>query len=143
MNKRWKVILAFVGVFGAGVLVGNLSTKCSVSPPPIKQDKPREEFEIKVMRRYIERLQLSDEQVEQIRPIVVKASQDMKGVRTVWFRDTRELAERMNQDVAALLTAEQKIEFEKYNQELKERWKKMSHRKSDSKKKRPPPPHKE
>lgn len=140
MNKRWKIVLSFVVVFSAGVLVGSLYTRCNVVPPPSVRDRPREEFSVKVMRHYEERLDLTEEQVEQIRPIVVKASQDMKDVRTIWFRDTKIVAEQMNQDVAAVLTPEQKLEFEKYNQEMKERWQKMSRRKPEPQKSGPPPP---
>lgn len=140
MTKHWKIILSFAVVFGAGALVGSLTTKCTVPPPPPVKDKPREEFAVKVMRRYVERLQLTDEQVALIRPIVEKAGQDMKDVRTVWFRDTREVAEKMNQDVAAILTPEQKIEYAQYLKELHARWDKMSHRKTDSKKEGAPPP---
>lgn len=143
MNKRWKIILSFVVVFGAGALVGSLTTKCTVPPPQIKKDKPREEFAVKVMRRYVERLQLTDEQVEQIRPLVVQADREMKSVRTIWFRDTRKAAERMNQKVAALLTDEQKVEYALYLKELHARWDKMGHRKPEPKTKASAPQPKE
>ncbi len=143
MNNRWKIILCFVVVFGAGALVGSLTTKCTVPPPQGKKDKPREPFAEKVMRRYTERLKLTDEQVEQIRPLVVQADRDMKNVRAIWFRERRKGAEKMNQEVDALLTAEQKVEYAQYLKELHERWDKMGHRKSKSKIKPPPPPTKE
>lgn len=143
MNKRWKIILSFVVVFGAGALVGSLTTKCTVPSPQIKKDKPREEFTEKVMRRYVERLQLTDEQAEQIRPLVAQADREMKNVRTIWFSDTRKAAEKMNQKVAALLTDEQKAEYALYLKELHERWDRMGHRKPEPKKKTPPPPPKE
>lgn len=143
MNNRWKIILSFAVVFGAGALVGSLTMKCTVRPPESTKDRPREDFAVKVMRRYVERLQLTDEQAEQIRPLVVQADREMKNVRTIWFRDTRKAAEKMNQKVAALLTAEQKVEYTLYLKELHERWDKMGHRKPEPKKKIPPPPPKE
>lgn len=142
MNKRWKVILSFVVVFCAGAVVGGVYTQWRCSPNHDTRNKHKEDFSDRVMRHYVDRLKLSEEQVAKIRPIVTAASEEMRSIRTEWFKDTRVVADKMNHDVAEVLTPEQKIEFEKYNREMEERWKRMTRRKPPEppKGERPPPP---
>lgn len=139
MNKRWKVILSFVVVFCAGAVVGAVCSQWYCSPKPASRNKPREDFSDRMIRHYTDRLKLSENQIAKIRPILTAASEEMRGIRTEWFKDTRVVADKMNHDVAEVLTPEQKIEFEKYNEEMQERWKRTTRHKAPESSPKPSP----
>lgn len=151
MDKRWKVIFSFVVVFVAGAVVGGLYSPWQREPKPkkwrerIKQgERGREQFSDRVVRHYTERLSLTPEQIDQIRPIVVAAGKEMRKIRSDWSSNTATVAQEMNQAVAAVLTPEQRVEFEEHIQEMQTRMGRMMggmrRRGMEGGPPRPPPP---
>jgi len=121
MDKRWKIISSFVVVFAAGAVVGSLYSSWTHENRSrewrerAKDDRPeRTDFASRVMHHYTERLQLSPEQVAEIKPIVESAGKQLKEIRMGWSRNTATVAKEMNQAVIEKLTPEQKTEFEEH-----------------------------
>jgi Spy/CpxP family protein refolding chaperone len=115
--KSWKVILATLVIFGAGVVTGALAAKrVQVSPP----DRPgsihqRAEF----MRRMEKRLDLTAVQREQIEAIL---SESQERTRKLWEQVGPKMKEEFQQTskrISDELTAPQKIRFEELLQEQK------------------------
>jgi len=74
-----------------------------------------------LMRQFTQRLKLTAEQRERIRPIVTRAGEDFIRLRQENLADTARVTERMYSDVAALLTAEQRAEIETMQRQMEER----------------------
>lgn len=125
MNKPWKVILVFLGVFLAGAVFGGFVSirlarhwfRDSFRPPAMEQFVPM------ILRKYSARLELTPGQLEQIRPIVRSADEELHRLRRNNFAATIAVAEKMNADIAALLTPEQQQKLQEMKEEWRERWK--------------------
>lgn len=169
MDKPWKVICAFVGVFIAGAVFGGFFTlrtssrrltqelelarqatvtlpvvppsavpppaAALVEPPPAPALPPgpnavplRNPISIQLMRQFAQRLTLTNDQREKVRPIFARWGEDFQHQRQENERqqqknlaDTLRLSERMYREVGELLTAEQRLELEKMRRETEER----------------------
>lgn len=145
MNKPWKVILAFLGVFVAGAVFGGFLSGRLLQrfrpAPPAQPGQPRggpggEQFSLQVFRRLSERLELTDTQKEQLRPIIKETDAEMRRLRTANFRESMALAEQMHEKIAAILTPEQLAKLEAMRKEMRERWTKERQQRWGD---RPPP----
>ena len=121
MDKPWKVVFSFLIVFIAGGVVGGLFFPLGANRQmhhwkehARDDDSKRGGFADRVLRHYTDRLDLTAEQVEQIRPIVESAGKQLKEIRLGWSRNTATVASEMNQAVIEILTPEQKVEFEEH-----------------------------
>jgi hypothetical protein len=148
MDKPWKVITAFVGVFIAGAVFGGVFTLRASgkrlaaelpSIPPAGQQpdgvsqraaQPPGQLVIQprgnpitptLMRQFTRRLNLSAEQKDRIAPVVSRAGEDLLRLRQEHFADTQRVTERMYADVSAALSPEQRVELEAMRRELQER----------------------
>jgi hypothetical protein len=74
-----------------------------------------------LMRQFTQRLKLTTEQRERIRPIVTRAGEDLVRLRQENLTDTARVTDRMYVDVAAVLSAEQRAEIENMRQKMEER----------------------
>lgn len=147
MNKPWKVILAFVGVFVAGAVFGGfLSVRLWPQPfrpgPPAQPGQPRggpggEQFSLQVFRRLSDRLELTDVQKEKLRPIIKETDAAMRRLRTANFRESTAVAEQMHEKIAAILTPAQLAKLDAMRKEMRERWTKERQQRWGD---RPPPP---
>lgn len=130
MNKPWKVILTFLGVFLAGAVFGgflSLRLLPHFRPaPPAQPGQPRgpggEQFSLQVFRRLSDRLELTAEQKEKLRPIIKETDTEMRRLRTANFRESMALAEQMHEKIAAILTPAQLAKLEAMRKEMRERW---------------------
>ncbi|MSU51464.1 MAG: hypothetical protein EXS37_20650, partial [Opitutus sp.] len=73
------------------------------------------------MNQLTKRVSPTPSQREKIRPIVSRASEDTQRLQREHLQDTARVSERMYEDVAALLTPEQRTQLEKMRQEVRER----------------------
>lgn len=156
MDKPWKVVFAFVGVFIAGAVFGGFFTlrtsgkrfandagggraspglprgqatraagataagqSSAVPGQPNQAQAGR--IAPALMNQFTKRLSPTAEQKEKIRPIVSRASEDIQRLQREHLQDTTRVSERMYEDVAALLTPEQRMHLEKMRQEMLER----------------------
>lgn len=119
MNQPWKVIVVLLGIFVAGGVTGGFVTlrvlreKFSNRPMP-------EEWAPRHLKRLVDRLALTPEQQEQIRPIVRHNMEQLNRLRKQSMAETQMRIESMQRDIAQKLTPEQRINFEQMNRELRE-----------------------
>ena len=135
MNKPWKLMLVLLGIFIAGGVTGAFLTKRFgrewVSP---KRPAP-EQWAPNHMKRLAERLGLSREQEEQLRPIVQRNMEELGRLRNESMAVSKGVFERMEREISEKLTPEQRVKFEQLNKEMRDRARKDSHKDA-----RPPGP---
>jgi len=121
MNKTWKVVLAFTAVFLAGAIFGGLlvmragprwaqrrGAPALPAPPPA------------VLRHMAERLELTNEQKEKIRPLVDRAEDEIRQLRQISIKETGLILRRLQQTLAVELTPEQRKKLEKMQERQRE-----------------------
>lgn len=173
MDKPWKVISAFVGVFVAGAVFGGLFTlrasskrtaaeqaslaaaktpsvvvvdhKQSSTPSATPEQaaktaaqsgtqppaRPQDRIVPAVMNQMTRRLSPTAEQREKIRPLIARATDDIQRLTREHWQDTTRVTERMYEDIAAVLTPEQRIQLENMRQEALERVRKAREKQRD------------
>ena len=118
MNRRFKVILVFVGVFLAGAICGG-----AVASRVMKQDRPdwRRGTRLQLMDRFNEELKLTEAQKVKIAPIVSRAQEETQNFRRESIRGIAVVMERMHTEMAAELTPEQRLRLEDMRKRFRER----------------------
>ena len=119
MNKPWKVIIVLIGIFAAGGVTGGFVTLRVCKNKILNRPVP-EEWAPKHLKRLVDRLALTTEQQEQIRPIVRRNMEQLNRVRNHSLAETQTVVEGMHRDIAEKLTTEQRTKFEQMNRELRE-----------------------
>jgi Spy/CpxP family protein refolding chaperone len=153
MDRPWKVILAFVGVFIAGAVFGGFFTlrsaarlaeasrpKATSAKAPAGKQAPggpaapaaAKGIAPQVMRQLTQRLSPTPEQQKAIRPIVSRAAEDLQRMQKEHLADTTRTTERMYADVAALLTPTQRAQLEQMRQEMLERVRKVREKRDEN-----------
>ena len=122
MNKPWKIILAFIGVFFAGAVIGGV-VAVRFGREIAREPRPMDRFEPMLMKRYANRLELTDEQRTKVREIVRTTEKELREMRSEGFKKAVAAGERMNAQIEQLLTPEQRGRLEELKQEMRERWK--------------------
>lgn len=148
MDKPWKVIFAFVAVFAAGAVAGSLFGARRVAkrfrgePAPVVVTLPEKQngtvvAEKKIeppvkepnrvslapplpapqLRQWAQRFNLSTEQQKAIRPIIAKTNEEYGRLRI----ETTRVTEGMYADISAILTEEQRADFEEMKKKFQER----------------------
>ncbi len=134
MDKPWKVVFAFLGVFIAGAVFGGLlalrvdrivserrlqeqaalATKTPAPPPRAQvpaqqppQSAPQAVQSAQLMRRVTNQLNLTPAQKSQVTPIIQRAVQDFWRQQQNYSRENAFLLQRLKQDIAKELTPEQ------------------------------------
>lgn len=137
MDKPWKVVLAFVGIFIAGAVFGAFFSLgvgkelLALQPPatgPKQSPPPRPSLAAvppswqapQLLGRFTERLDLTAEQREHIKPIVQRASEDYRRQWQANVRETGFILERLQNDIRKELTPEQQAKLEKMEQRQRE-----------------------
>jgi len=124
MDKPWKVILAFTGIFLAGILVGGLVT-LRVGKSLAQRLPMAEQYGPKLMQRLVTQLDLTPEQQDKIKPIVDQAAEQLRELRRTTQRTTASVLERMQGDIGAVLTPAQKTKFDEQVSQQRERFKRF------------------
>jgi len=119
MNKPWKVIIVLIGIFAAGGVTGGFVTLRVCRNKLLNRPVP-EEWAPKHLKRLADRLELTPDQQEQIRPIVRRNMEQLNRVRNQSLAETQAIVEGMQREISERLTAEQRTRFEQMNRELRE-----------------------
>ena len=122
--KPWKLILLLAGIFLAGGVAGGFLTLRYAHQKMRERGAP-EQWGPARLKMLADRLDLSPDQVDRLKPIVRRDVEDLNRLRQQSFSETRRILERMERDIAAVLTPEQKRKFEQLNKEFRERARKM------------------
>lgn len=119
MDKPWKVIVAFVGVFVAGAVFGGFGYRyLEAKPPP--RSRPEQAISPQLMQRFSERLELTEAQREKLSPVIDKASEELRKVRQTSFREANAIFDRLHEEVARELTPEQREELKQLRERHRE-----------------------
>lgn len=120
MNKPWKIILVLAGIFAAGGVTGGFLTLKACRDQIANRPVP-EEWEPKHLKKLSDRLGLTEEQKEQVRPIIRSRMGDLYRLRNESMAETRVVVEAMQREISEKLTPEQRIKFAEMNRELREK----------------------
>lgn len=123
MDKPWKLILLLAGIFIAGVVAGGLGT--IGWGHRLWRERPQQEWPERRMGVLVERLDLTPAQMEKVRPILRRGFQELNQLRFQALTDSRAVVKRMEQDVADVLTPEQRDKYEQMKNESRERFRKL------------------
>lgn len=125
MQVSWKVVLVFVGIFAAGLVTGGaLGLRWARKPSSNNRGNQRpsvEQFGRNHMEFLDQRLDLTDEQKAVLQPIIQKASDELRQIQSQTFKQSNEIFERLNAEIASKLTPGQKVKFEEIRRFQKER----------------------
>jgi hypothetical protein len=135
MDKSWRVIFAFIGIFGAGLVSGVLLAPRIFDRvverrgeaggpgrgpgPNFRQPGPE------LFRRLTDQLNLTAEQQEKIKPIELRTTEELRRARREAQHNTEVTLDRMHDDIAAILTLEQRTQFDERIARGREKMKKL------------------
>ena len=126
MNPPLKLILSLLGVFAAGAVFGGFLTlgfqHRKIEQMRLHAPAPMEQFTPQIFKRLSDRLDLTAEQKEKLRPIIRQADKDLRQLRQNGAKEAIAIAERMHEQVAALLTPAQQEKLEQLKREMRDRW---------------------
>ena len=137
MEKPWKVIVAFVGVFVAGGIFG-AALALRWAGPPRGAHRPGI-GELHMMDRLSLELLLTPEQKQKIAPIVARAEAETRRLRRESVQSFRAVMERANTEIAAELTPEQRAKLDNMRKRFRERIERFRMRERERQKASPPP----
>jgi len=125
MNQPLKLTLLIIGIFAAGAATGFfIYPQVAEMRPKPKHPSP-EQWGPARMKKLAERLSLTPDQEEKLRPIMVRDMAELGRVRISCLAETKKIFERMEHDIAELLTPEQKVKFDQMNREMREHMQKF------------------
>jgi hypothetical protein len=124
LNKPWKVVLVFAGVFLAGVVCGG---PLLATIQQYRHDR-RPPFIDRTMARYERELGITPEQKERIWPILTRIQKDWRQLKQENVRNLLGVIDRMYTEIGGELTPEQRIKLEKMRDESRERTERLQGR---------------
>jgi len=119
MNQPWKLILLLIGIFIAGAAAGGFVTM-RIARHALPRPPSPEQWGPARLKKLSERLSLTPEQEEKLRPIMRRDMEDLGRIRLSSFAESKLVFERMEHDIAEVLTPEQREKFEQMNKERRE-----------------------
>jgi Spy/CpxP family protein refolding chaperone len=135
-DKPWKLVLLLAGIFAAGAVTGGFATLRFGRP---RAPRPRmENWREDRLKMLADRLDLTAEQQEKLRPIIKPYAEELNRIRTLSISDTRKVLDRLEHDVAAVLTPEQRTKFDELNREQRERMQRFTRDRGPGGAMRPP-----
>lgn len=122
MNRPWKVIVVFVGVFIAGAVFGGLFALRFQSSWFHRPQRSSLIFTAPdIVQKLTERLELSPEQTQKIEPIVKRAQDEVQRLRRDHVRNMTTALDLMHSEISEVLTPAQRVKLEELRTRLRER----------------------
>ncbi|HUJ44145.1 MAG TPA: hypothetical protein VLW52_11105 [Opitutaceae bacterium] len=124
MNKPWQVSLVLIAIFAAGFVSGGLvAFRVARRHGPLLP--PPEAWRTRLFEQDAAKLGLTPEQKQRIQPIVKRDLDELVKLRRQSMHSLREIVERMETDIAAELTPEQRKAYEELLKARRERMRRM------------------
>ena len=118
-SLRWKLILAFVLVFFAGIACGFFG---AFRGAPWMFGHPHHGSVAEHMKRHLRtELNLTPQQMEQISPIVDRAASQLEAKREQTMREVRNIFEETHRSITPFLTPEQQTKLGQLEQRHRQR----------------------
>lgn len=135
MSKSWKIVLVLGAIFAAGGATGGLvalrvAREARLHGHPFKRDslqerrRPVDAWGERQLRQCTAKLDLSEEQQAKIKALLQAAQEEIRGVRAESVAKITESTDRLNTQIADLLTDEQRVKFEELLEERQKQLKK-------------------
>jgi Spy/CpxP family protein refolding chaperone len=119
MSKPWQIWLVLIAIFATGAVSGGLVAfriaRKNLPRPPLPEVWGARQFE-----HFAKVLSLTPPQRQVIEPLMKKNIEELARLRRQAFRTSEDIFERMDADIAAQLTPEQRTRFEKIVKERRE-----------------------
>lgn len=118
-SLRWKILLAFVLVFFAGIACGFFG---AIHGGLRAIHRMRASSLAEHMRRHLQaELNLTPEQLAQISPIIDSTATQLEAKRQQTAREVRQIFDQSHQEIAAFLTPEQRTRLDSMEQRHRHR----------------------
>jgi Spy/CpxP family protein refolding chaperone len=115
MKQSWKIAVAFAVVFIFGAASGAVFALryASIHGPPRLPPRP-EQFGPQLLRRWAfsRQLGLTQEQRQKIRPLILDTAEQLRRLRRDAWHNGELIIEHMQDEVAAVLTPDQRLRFD-------------------------------
>ena len=119
---QWGPLVSAVITFVAGAVLGAALYKWLAPPVEKRWSKTTEERAERWMKEIDERVGLTKDQEEKVRRLTLSVTREYQEIRDSWRVDIERVMLTFEKQMRSVLTAEQKPEFDKYYQELLDRW---------------------
>jgi Spy/CpxP family protein refolding chaperone len=117
--SKWKLVLYLAAIFAAGGVSGWVvaakTTKEKIFSPPAPK-----EISSHFCDRLFSKMNLSPEQSQKIKEISDRYAKEVDGVRDEQWRRIRQAANNRNAQINAILTPDQRTQFEQIERERRE-----------------------
>ena len=134
--SKWKIVLYLAAIFAAGGVSGWVvaakTTKERILSPPAPK-----EISSHFCDRLFSKMNLSPDQSEKIKDISDRYAKEVDTLRDEQWRRIRSAANNRNAQINAILTPEQRLQFEQIEKERREAFRNRS-RDRDRSKDKPP-----
>lgn len=139
-NQPWKLVLLLAGIFVFGAVAGGVTMMFFGRGLLQKRAMP-EQWGPARLTQLSKHLDLTPQQIETLRPVMRRNVDELAKLRQQSMGETRRVLERLEREIAAQLTPEQKEKFEKLNAEHRERARRfLEQRRGEGGKRRERPP---
>jgi Spy/CpxP family protein refolding chaperone len=133
--SKWKLVLYLAAIFAAGGVSGWVvaakTTKEKIFSPPAPK-----EISSHFCERLFSRMNLSPEQSQKIKEISDRYAREVDNVRDEQSRRIRQAANSRNAQINAILTPDQRTEFEQIERERREAYRNRERDRDRDKEKR-------
>lgn len=119
MNTKARTILILAAIFGAGLASGVL-----LAPVFHGRDRPQaapRHFVDRTMDGLEQTLRFTPKQRMQVRELAQESSIELGKIRRESWQENMKVIQRLNEKIAALLTPEQRVQFDEFQREQFER----------------------
>lgn len=130
MTTRTKIVCGLVAIFAAGIVVGGsvgfVTAKKQSAPGPVGEQRreqgPKRDFAERWCARLTDDLNLTPEQVAQIKPITERTSAELKALNALHGDRVRGIFKASHEQIRPILTPAQLEVFERKNREREKRF---------------------
>lgn len=125
-STSWKILFGLVAIFALGAASGSLVTaRLRPAPTPAVQTKsaPEERWQALTLADYEQRLALTVEQVEKLKPIFGLTSRKLATLRGNTAERITSMIHEMNSEVMAELNPDQRVKLKQLLEERRQQLK--------------------
>jgi Spy/CpxP family protein refolding chaperone len=122
--RRWKIILTLVAIFLAGAVTGGVFALGVARKALNRQINPGR-WPASLLEAYQKRLQLTPEQIEQLRPVIEDSRREWANTVRSAVNSYAGIIRRLDEQLKPLLTPEQLAEHERLREEMRARFRRQ------------------
>jgi Spy/CpxP family protein refolding chaperone len=122
--RKWKIILALAAIFLTGAVTGGVFALGMVKQAVDKKINPGR-WPASLLETYQKRLKLTPEQIEQMRPVIEESRREWTATVRNAVGSYAAIIRQVDEQLAPLLTPEQKAEHERLREEVRARFRKQ------------------